>query len=256
MRARAIARPRYKLQDRFCALLDADGVDQAEHVVVEHIVKRANVFFLQAFTQVFGGNEAAVAVGEVTSGAIAKRDERGVRESHHVRFAVDVEFCVDGVGVARRDAVPHVRKTAVVDLAGEFRGYVEDSDERAHGPAVGQRRLCDRVTFVFFRFARHGLSFSVLNDSLRRRYLRACSSEWRLPPLLPTVGESLDRSAFFPVPPGTAARTASGCSGPSGLRAKSWLSAGPLRRRFRCWTRRAAGCGLFRRRCHWESSRR
>src|ERR1035438_2495900 len=148
MRTRAIARSRYTLQDRFWALLDADGVDQPEHVVVEDVVERAYVLFFEAFAQVFGRHEAALAVGQVAASAISEGDERGVRESDDVGFAIDVKFCVDGVGVTRGDTVPHMGEAALISLPGKLGSYVEGSDERAHRPGIGQRRLRYCVTFV------------------------------------------------------------------------------------------------------------
>jgi len=87
---------------------------------MEDVVERTDVFFLESFAQIFCGNEAAFAVGEIAAGAVAEGDERGVRESDDVCDAVDVKLCVDGVGMARGDAVPHVGEAAFVDLSREL----------------------------------------------------------------------------------------------------------------------------------------
>jgi len=52
-------------------------------------------------------------------------------------FAVYEEFCVDGVGVTRGDAVPHVREAALIVLASQLGGHFKRADELAHGAVVG-----------------------------------------------------------------------------------------------------------------------
>jgi hypothetical protein len=53
-----------------------------------------------------------------------------------MRFAVDKEFCVDGVRVPRGNAVPHMREAALVGLPAQFGGYFERADELAHRPGI------------------------------------------------------------------------------------------------------------------------
>ena len=117
-------------------LFNSDLIDQAKDIVVVDVVEGALVFFLEALAQVFGGDEAGFAVGQVASGAFAEFHEGGVRKAHDEALAIDQEFRVDGVGMARSDAVPIVGEAAVVDLSAQFRGYVKCADKLAHGAGV------------------------------------------------------------------------------------------------------------------------
>src|SRR5690242_16706716 len=101
---------------------------------VVHVVL---VFLFEALAQIFGGNEAGFAVGEVALRFIAKFDEGGVREAKESALAVHIELAVDRVGVARGDAVPAMGEAAMIDDVGDFRGDVEGTDEIAHGAAIG-----------------------------------------------------------------------------------------------------------------------
>ena len=120
-------------------LLNSDLLDQAQHVGFGDVVERSLVFFLEAFAQIFGGDEAGFAVGQIPAGALAKFHESGVRQPEDNGPAIDEKFRVDGIGVARGDAVPHVRKAAVVDDVSEFGWDVERADECAHRADIGDR---------------------------------------------------------------------------------------------------------------------
>ena len=109
-------------------LLNSDLRNQAQDGVVRDIVEFAFVFFLEAFAKKFGGDETGFAVGQVAAGLIAKRGECGVREADDERAVFYEKFCVDGVGMARGNAVPHVREAAAIVVAGEFRLDVKDAD--------------------------------------------------------------------------------------------------------------------------------
>ena len=118
-------------------LLDSDLRDEAEDVVVEDVVEFALVFFLEAFAQEFRGDEAGFAIGQVATSFVAKRGECGVSEADDESAIFDEEFCVDSVGMARGDAVPHVRKAALIDFAGQLGNHFERANELAHCPVVG-----------------------------------------------------------------------------------------------------------------------
>lgn len=89
---------------------------------MEDVVEFSFVLFLEVFAQIFGSDKAGFAVGQLASSFFAKRDEGGVRKANDecVALVIQKKFCVDGVGVARGDAIPHVRKPAVVNSAGEL----------------------------------------------------------------------------------------------------------------------------------------
>src|SRR5438477_13026190 len=93
-------------------LLNADLVDQAENFGFRDIVKRAQVVFFQALAQIFRSDETCFAVRQVTLSLRPEFDEGVVRQSDHMSLAIDKEFRVNGVGMAGRDAVPHVREAA------------------------------------------------------------------------------------------------------------------------------------------------
>src|SRR5579863_8264952 len=94
-------------------LLDAELSDQAKHIVVGHVVKRTNVLFLDTFAQIFRGNIAGFAIGQIASTLIAESDKRSVAQSHDARLAIYRELRVDGVRMARGNAVPHVGEKAL-----------------------------------------------------------------------------------------------------------------------------------------------
>src|ERR1700732_257953 len=115
------------------SLLDADSLDHSQHLVVEDVVERAFVLFLEAFAQIFRRDKARFAIGQVAASALAKRHEPGVRQAHHDRSTINKKLRVDGVSMPCRDSVPHVREAALVDFAGELGGHLESADKRAHG---------------------------------------------------------------------------------------------------------------------------
>src|ERR1700731_2221609 len=81
-------------------------------------------------------------------------------QAEHDSLAVDIELGVDGVAVARGDAVPHVREAALVGLAGELRGHVKNPDKRAHLADVGERRSKFRFFSLFVEFRWHSLDLA------------------------------------------------------------------------------------------------
>jgi hypothetical protein len=74
-----------------------------------------------------------------------------MRKTHDQSFPVDEEFCVDGVGVTRGDAVPHVREAARELLAAKLRSNFKRANELAHGAIVGEYRAGGH-TISFFEF--------------------------------------------------------------------------------------------------------
>jgi hypothetical protein len=105
---------------------------------VRNVVERADIFFFEAFAQIFRGYEAGFAVGQVASGFFAEFYEGGVGQSNDVSLAIDKEFRVDGVRVAGGDAVPHVREAALVGLPRQFGNHFEGADELTHGAGIRQ----------------------------------------------------------------------------------------------------------------------
>jgi hypothetical protein len=61
-----------------------------------------------------------------------------VGQSDDECLAIDKEFSVDRVRVARGDAIPHVREAALKGLPGQFRSHFESADELAHGARIRQ----------------------------------------------------------------------------------------------------------------------
>src|SRR5260370_12733482 len=119
-------------------LLDADLLDQAENVGFGHIVKLALVFFFQALTQKFRGDKARFAVGQVAAGALAEFHKRRVRQSQNDGVIVHEKLRVDGVRVARGDAIPHVRKPAVKYSTGQLGCHLKSANNGAHGAGVSK----------------------------------------------------------------------------------------------------------------------
>src|SRR6267142_7084606 len=70
-------------------LLDADLGDEAQDIVVGHIVEGPHIGFLEAFAQILGGDEAGFAVGQVAPGFISKFHECGMRQADYMGLAVD-----------------------------------------------------------------------------------------------------------------------------------------------------------------------
>jgi len=103
---------------------------------VGHVVERANIFFFEAFTQIFGGYKAGFAVGQVTSGLFSEFHEGGVGQSDDVGLAIHEKLRVDGIRVAGGDAIPHVREAALMSLTRQFGSHFEGADELAHGAGI------------------------------------------------------------------------------------------------------------------------
>jgi hypothetical protein len=116
----------------------ADLGDQAEDIVVRHVIEWAHVFFFEALAQVFGGYKTGFAIGQVAPGFVAEFHEGGVGQSDDVGLAIDKKLRVDRIRVARGDAIPHVRKAALKSLACQFGSHFEGADELAHGASVRQ----------------------------------------------------------------------------------------------------------------------
>src|SRR5437899_11080887 len=126
-------------------LLDADQIDQAQHFTFRDVIERASIFFFEAFAQIFRGDKTCFAVGQVTPRLLAQFHERSMREPHHVRLAINKEFRVDGVRVPRGDAVPQMRKPALIGLPAQLRSHLKRADELAHRAGIGKYGACCHV---------------------------------------------------------------------------------------------------------------
>jgi hypothetical protein len=118
------------------ALPNASGGDDLIYFIMGDIVERAHIFFLKPLAQIFRGNKARFAVGQVPPGFFPKFDKRRVRKSHDVPFTIYVELCIDGVAMARGDGIPDMRKAAIVNMPTELRGDIKRANELAHGAVV------------------------------------------------------------------------------------------------------------------------
>ena len=117
--------------------MDGEFFNDAEDVRGGDVVERVLVFLLEATAEVFGCDVTRFAVAQIASGTLAKCDEAGMREAEDYAFSVHGEFAIHGVTVASGDRVPAMRKTAVVNEIGNFRGHVESTDKFAHRARVG-----------------------------------------------------------------------------------------------------------------------
>src|SRR5260370_995305 len=77
------------------------------------VVERPLVPFFQPLAQIFRGDKAGFAGGQIAAGALTKVHEGRVRQAQNERFAVDKKFRVDGVRLARGNAIPHVRNATL-----------------------------------------------------------------------------------------------------------------------------------------------
>ena len=68
-----------------------------------------------------------------------------MRHPHHHFAAIDQKFGVHRVAVARGNAVPEMRKLAMVGLIGQARGNVEFADELAHRAQIWNSYGCRHV---------------------------------------------------------------------------------------------------------------
>jgi hypothetical protein len=59
-----------------------------------------------------------------------------MRKAHHHDVAVDKKFGIDGIAVARGNAVPQVRKPAFIGVAGEFGSDFEGAYKFFHGAGI------------------------------------------------------------------------------------------------------------------------
>jgi hypothetical protein len=129
-------------------LLDDDLGDQAQDIVVSHVVEWPHIFFFEAFAQILGGDKTRFAVRQVTPSFIAELHERRVRQSHNMGLAIDKKLRVNRVRVACGDAVPQMRKAALIRLPAQFGSDFKRADELAHRAGIGKYWEC-----------RHALSF-------------------------------------------------------------------------------------------------
>src|SRR5438105_4997525 len=115
-------------------LLDADLFDKASYIFACDIVHFTFVFLFQAFFQIFGGDEAGFAVRQIACGALAEFYETGMVQTDNEGLAIDKKLGVNRVAMASGDAVPHVRETALIKLAGQLGDHFECAYKLAHRP--------------------------------------------------------------------------------------------------------------------------
>src|SRR5262249_29375362 len=136
-------------------LLDAYRGDEAGDVGIGNVVQLTLVLFFESFAQIFRGNETRFAVPQITPRLGPEPYRSGWRQAHHQGIPVHKEFGIDRVGVAGGDSVPHVRETALIDLAGQLGSDLEGAHELAHGAVVGQDGICGHALAPpwLYRFA-------------------------------------------------------------------------------------------------------
>ncbi len=79
-----------------------------------------------------------------------------MRQPDNVCGAIHKKLRVDGVRVARGNAIPHMREAALIGLPGQFGSDFEGADELAHGAGIREYWAC-----------RHAVSFAeCLSNSL------------------------------------------------------------------------------------------
>src|SRR6266403_3098437 len=131
-------------------LFYANLCDQAQNFALRHVVERAQIIFFEALAQIFRGDKAGFAIGQVALALFTELHESGMRQPDNVRGAVHEKFGVDGVRVPGGDAVPHVREAALVRLIGELRSHFERADELAHGAGIREYGACRQAISLFF----------------------------------------------------------------------------------------------------------
>src|SRR6266478_2930983 len=119
-------------------LLDADLRDEPKDFGFRDVVERAHIFFLEPLAQVLRGDKARFPVGQVAPGLLAEFHKRGVRQADDMGLAIDKKLGVNGVRMPRGNAVPHVRKAALIRLRGQFGSHFEGADELAHRAGIGK----------------------------------------------------------------------------------------------------------------------
>src|SRR6185437_11927 len=118
-------------------LLDVQDADDAEDVWGGNVVEGVLVFLFEALAEIKGGDVTGFAVAEISFGAVAEGDKRGMREAQDHGFSIHVELAIHGIAVARGDRVPAMRKGAAIDAIGDLGRNIEGADEFAHGAGVG-----------------------------------------------------------------------------------------------------------------------
>ncbi len=117
-------------------LLDTDLSDQPGHVFAGHVIQLSFVFFFQPFFQIICGDETGFPVTQIARSFLAEFHEAGVVQPDDQSFTIHKKFRVDGIAMTRGNAIPHVRKAALINFAGKLRSYFECAYKLAHGPGV------------------------------------------------------------------------------------------------------------------------
>src|SRR6266478_883454 len=131
-------------------LFYANLCDQAQNFALRHVVERAQIILFETLAQIFRGDKAGFAVGQVALALFTELHESGMCQSDDVRGAVHEKLGVDGVRVPRGDPVPHVREAALISLAAQLRGHFKGSDELAHGAGIREYGACCQAISLFF----------------------------------------------------------------------------------------------------------
>src|SRR6266403_120859 len=135
---------------RFHLLFHANLCDQAQNFALRHVVERAQIILFETLAQIFRGDKAGFAVGQVALALFTELHESSVRQPADVRGAVHEKLGVDGVRVPGGDPVPHVREAALVCLASQLRSHFEGADELAHGAGIREYGACRQAISLFF----------------------------------------------------------------------------------------------------------
>src|SRR5580700_6179683 len=204
-------------------LLDAHQPNQPEHVRFWHIIQRPLILFFKSFPQILRGNKTRFPVRQVAPRLITEFHKRRMRQSHNVRSTFHKKFCIDRVAMPGCYAIPHMRKTAVIQLPAQFRSDFKHPHKLAHRSSICKYRPC-----------RHKFPSSsrLLYCALLFASLLSIDSP---PPPSPLANNSGSPPPLQPPPapgnPGpatpsrarreTAVRTASDCNNPSILPARS-----------------------------------
>src|SRR3977135_847840 len=123
-------------------LLNTGLGDQAHHIVVRHVVERADILYLKPLAQILRGNEARFAVGQVAPCLFPKLHKRGMRQPDNMGFAIDKKLAVNRVCMSRCDAIPHMREAALIRLPSQFGSHFKGADELAHRTGIREYWAC------------------------------------------------------------------------------------------------------------------
>jgi len=102
------------------ALLDANLPNQPGHILASDVVEGALIFLFQPFLQVFRRDKTGFAIGQIAAGLLPKSDKTSVIQADDQGFAVDKELGIKRVGMACGNAVPDVRKAALIYSTGKL----------------------------------------------------------------------------------------------------------------------------------------